>query len=233
MASRGVIAQRLTLMAGLDVRACTPRSLRIGPLKILLDDTALPSPEALRTRVADAHAAGCTVAIHCVTAEQLILAAAALEAAGAAHGDRIEHAAVVPPGYAELLAALGVTVVTQPGFLGARGDDYLRDVRSPERSWLYPCASLLRAGVAVAGSSDMPFGPLDPWQAIVTAVGRRSPSGAAIGLHEAVDAATALRLYLGRADDPGTPRRVTAGEPADLCVLRNGLAQVLADPGAH
>ena len=42
--------------------------------------------------------------------------------AGARAGDRIEHAAVAPPDVVALVAALPLTVVTQPGFIRERGD---------------------------------------------------------------------------------------------------------------
>ena len=81
-------------------------------------------------------------------------------------GDRIEHASVTPPEVIAVMAHLSLTVVTQPAFVAARGDVYLRDVDPADRPDLYRCASLLEAGVAVGGSTDAPFGPDDPWLAM-------------------------------------------------------------------
>ncbi len=230
----GVIRQAVMLMAPAHTGVSPlPPRVTIGAHKIILDDRALPDLNALDRQITGAHADGSAVAVHCVTAEQLVVAIAALDSAGSRAGDRIEHAGIVPPGTANVLARLGVTVVTQPGFIAARGDDYLRDVPEPEQPWLYPCRSLLAAGVSVAASSDAPFGPLDPWLAMSTAVSRRAPSGAVVGAHERVDPATALRLYLGSAEQPGQPRRVAPGEPGELCILGAPLRQVLADLGAH
>lgn len=229
----GRIRQRLTVMAGPELRPHTAGHVRLGPQKIVLDDATLPGEEDLAGVVTRAHERAVAVAVHCVTASQLVVAAAGLTRAGPVPGDRIEHAGVVPPGYAEVLAGLGVTVVTQPGFIAGRGDDYLRDVPEPELSWLYPCASLRAAGIAVAAGSDAPYGPLDPWVAMRAAVTRRAASGAVVGAPERVAPATALQLYLGRADAPGRARRIAAGEPGEVCILRGPLRDVLADLGAH
>jgi hypothetical protein len=53
-----------------------------------------------------------------------------------------------------------------------------------------------------------------------------------LGRPERISAGRALRLFLGAADDPGRPRTVAPGQPADLCVLRAPLRQVLARPAA-
>lgn len=229
----GDIRQRVTLMAGPDLRAMATMRVRLGPMKIVLDDTSLPTEGALAAQIGRAHQAGIPVAVHCVTAAQLVVTTAALLLSGSFRGDRIEHAGIVPPGYAKVLADLGLTVVTQPGFLAARGDDYLRDVPNAEQPWLYPCASLIAAGVGVAAGSDAPFGPIDPWTAMAAAVNRQTQDGLDIGSDERVDPATALALYLGSADAPETPRRVARGEAGDLCLLRAPIAGVLADLGPH
>jgi predicted amidohydrolase YtcJ len=233
----GVIRQRLHLMTPADRAGASDSTGRgrvtRGAHKILLDDPRLPSGDQLAAVIDTAHRHRRPVAVHCVTADQLVVAADALATAGGFPGDRIEHAGVVPPGYAHVLADLGVTVVTQPGFIAARGDAYRRDVPAEEQSWLYPCASLRAAGVGVAASSDAPFGPLDPWAAMATATTRRTASGATVAAGEAVDAMTALALYLGSAENPARLRTVAVGEPADLCLLRAPLAEVLRDPSAR
>ena len=73
-----------------------------------------------------------------------------------------------------VLAERGLTVVTQPGFVAERGDRYLLDVPPEEHADLYRCASLLDAGVPVAGSTDAPYTSPDPWLAIRAAVGIRA-----------------------------------------------------------
>jgi hypothetical protein len=164
-------------MAPHGLRAPPGGRVGLGPQKLILDDATLPSAGDLASQIADAHRQGTAIAVHCVTAQQLVVCAAAFEQAGAlepadqvpAFPDRVEHASVVPPGYAGELARLKIAVVTQPGFIAQRGDAYLAQVPAPEQDWLYPCASLLQAGVAVAASTDAPFGPPDPWECMATA----------------------------------------------------------------
>jgi len=233
LSEAGVFPQRLVLMTPAGVRIGCAGRVAIGPVKLLLDDDTLPTAQSLAGEIGRAHADGRGAAVHCVTAEQLVVAVAAFEQAGpppTGTADRIEHAGVVPPGYAERLACLGLAVVTQPGFVSQRGDQFALHVPPPERAWLYPCASLLQAGVPVAASSDAPFGPANPWLAIATAVSRRTSSGTVLGEDERMSAAQALRLYLTVAGDVRRVRTITPGEPGEVCVLRAPLRAVLSDP---
>jgi predicted amidohydrolase YtcJ len=130
----------------------------------------------------------------------------------------------------ERLADLEITVVTQPGFIEARGDRYLRDVEPSDLPYLYRCATLRRAGVRVGGSTDAPFGPEDPWRAMRTAADRHTHSGQVLGDDERLAPSDALDLFLSRSDDPGGPRRtIRVGDPADLCGLDCTPAQALED----
>jgi predicted amidohydrolase YtcJ len=223
--------QRLLVMAPPGLHPPPARRVTLGPRKVILDDTALPEVAELADLAGQTHRGGSAIAVHCVTAVQLIVAIEAFEQAGAA-GDRIEHASVVPPGYAARLARLGLTVVTQPGFISLRGDDYLREVPPAEQAWLYPCATLARAGAAVAAGTDAPFGPPDPWRCVAAAVTRRTPSGRVLGRSERLSPARALRLFLTAPEDPGRLREVRPGQPGDLCVLRTPLRPFLSRPAA-
>jgi predicted amidohydrolase YtcJ len=210
-----------------------PRWPAAGPFKIIIDDTALPALGTLTERIRAIHDGGRAVAVHCVTREALVLLLAALDDAGPRPGDRIEHAALVPAGLISRLLDLGLTVVTQPGFLSLRGDDYRRDVPAAEHADLYRARSLLDAGVGCAVSSDGPYGPVDPWAVISAAVHRRTPSGHVVGPAERLTPAQALAGYVSPPDSPGAaPRRVAAGSPADLVLLRAPLAEALAAPSA-
>lgn len=200
----------------------------LAPGKRILHDDDLDLG-ALTAWIGRRHDEGAPVALHCVTAAQLVVSLAALGDAGVHPGDRIEHAAVVPDDQLEVLAALGVTVVTQPNFVAERGDQYLADVPADEHHQLWRLASLLEAGVPVALSTDMPFGDGDPWAALRAAVHRTTASGAVLGPDERIDARTALRLFLGTATAPTSVRTVAAGQPADLCVLSAAPEDVLRD----
>jgi predicted amidohydrolase YtcJ len=209
------IVQRLLCMARADVSGPERGGrFRLGPVKIILDDDALPSLDDLADRVRQAHAAGRPVAVHCVTRVQLVLTLAALDVAGRRPGDRIEHGAVIP---AEMVPELrGLTVVSQPHFVAERGAQYAAEVAPEDRPDLWRLRTLIDGGVAVAAGSDAPFGGADPWH-VMRAATRRP---ADLGPGEAVAPAAAIRLFLGEPTAPGVPRLVAPGYPADLILLR-------------
>ena len=211
-----------------------PDPLRRGPVKVVLSDHDLPSLADVAGWFHHAHRAGRPVALHCVTRAALVLALAAWGDVGAVPGDRIEHGSVVPIELTTLIAELGIAIVTQPAFIAARGDMYLRDVDPLDRGDLYRCASLIAAGIEVGGSTDAPFGPDDPWIAMTAAVHRRTESGATVGSGEALSSGAALALFLAPLEHPGGPARpVAVGARADLCLLGSPLANVLADPSSR
>jgi predicted amidohydrolase YtcJ len=203
-----------------------------GPFKIVLADSALPDLDGLAGRIAEAHSAGRAVAVHCVTRAALVLLLAALDIAGAHAGDRIEHAALVPEELVAELARRRLSVVTQPGFLAPRGEDYLDGVPEDEHRDLYRCRSLLAAGVPLALSSDAPYGPLDPWAVIDAAVTRRTAAGRVVADGEQLEPQQALEAYLADPGTPGTPRRIGAGARADLVLLDRTRTAGLAAPAA-
>ena len=214
-AGSAVLPQQLVL---LGVAAPVAGAL-VGPLKLVLDERALPPLPELVGRMRRAHASR-GVAVHCVTRAELVLALAAFEEAGARPGDRIEHASVAPSELVAWIARLGLTVVTQPGFVRSRGDTYLRDVEPADRAWLYRCAGFTAASVALGAGTDAPFGEPDPWLAMQAAVDRRTAAGATLGSAEALSPERALALFTTPAEAPGgAPRRVAVGAPADLCLL--------------
>lgn len=199
----------------------------LAPGKRILHDDGLDLDE-LTGWITEKRRAGTAVALHCVTAAQLVVTMAALRSAGARPDDRIEHAAVVPADTLAELAGLGVLVVTQPNFVAERGDDYLIDVEPADQPALWRVASLIAAGVRVALSTDLPFGGSDPWAAMRAAVHRRTPTGAVLNGGERVSATTALTLFHGTAKHPDVPRTIAPGQPGDLCVLSAPPAEVLA-----
>lgn len=209
------LPQKLTLMSGDDLPA-DPR-YRIGPVKILLDDAALPSLDGLVARLARARELGRNVAIHCVTHAELALAVAALQIVGACPDDRIEHGALIAADMIPVLAELGLTVVVQPAFVHAHGDRYRRTVPDAEIGDLLRLGSLLAGGIDVAFSSDAPYGPADPWLAVRAATTRRTRDGELLNPGEAIDRPSALRIMQRHAV-------IEVGGPADLCLL--------APPGA-
>lgn len=210
-AAFAALPQRVLAMGGPGLR---------GPCKLMLHEDGLPAFDHLADTVRRAHDDGRTVAVHCATRSELVFALEVLAKARVRAGDRIEHASVAPPEAVARLAELGLTVVTQPNFLAERGDAYLGDVEPRDRPWLYRGRAFLAAGVPLAGGTDAPFGAPDPWAAMRAAVERRSTGGRVLGETERLTPEEALALFTGAADAPGgPPRRVAAGERADLCLL--------------
>ena len=126
-------------------------------------------------------------------------------------GDRIEHGAVIPLELVPGLPRPGPHRGDPAGTSSASGATTTwRDVDADDRDDLWRCGSLLDAGVPVGGSSDAPYGPLDPWAAVVAAVERPRPAAGALGPDEAVGAGHGPRPLPHVVPDPG-------GEPAGSC----------------
>ena len=220
----GALPQRLHLL-GAPTGAELPPGVTVGPWKILRPDHEPPDWDALREEITRVHAGGRAVAVHSVTRESLIFTLAVLAEVGSVPGDRIEHAAVVGEDAFPLLAGIAPVVVTQPAFVTEREPEYRRDIPADEHADLYRYASLLDAGVRVAPSSDAPYADVDPWRTIAAAATRE------LGPAERVSPSWVLAGYLAPLSDPGGPaRRITAGAPADLCLLRVPLAEALMEP---
>jgi predicted amidohydrolase YtcJ len=219
----GSIVQRLHLMSAPGVEAENLEGATLGPVKFLLDDDRLPSLAELVAGFRRAHQSGRAAAVHCVTRTQVALAVAAWEEAGAVPGDRIEHGALISPDLFPTLRRLGLTVVSQPGFVHSRGDRYLQDVDTAEQEDLWRLGSLRRAGISTAAGTDAPFGPGDPWLTVRAAVDRRTASGRPLGPEERVPLATAVALFSGSPERPAQPRMIRPGQPADLCLLSEPL----------
>jgi predicted amidohydrolase YtcJ len=202
-----------------------------GPFKIVVMDHALPGWDELAARVRAVRPR--PVAVHSVSRESLILILAVLREVGAVPGDRIEHAAVVPPESVPVIAELGLAVVTQPAFIAERGADYLDRVAPDDLGDLWPWRRFDQAGVPVACSSDAPYASWDPWAAIAAAAGRLTADGRLVAPDERVDAARALAAYCGAPLDPGgAPRRIARGEVADIAVLDRPWRRVIGEPAA-
>jgi predicted amidohydrolase YtcJ len=224
----GALPQRVQVM-GPVAASC----LTLGPRKLVVSDHEYPELGELSGRIRDAHAASRPVALHCVSRTALMLALAALDEVGARAGDRIEHCAVADAGTIARMAAMGLTVITQPSLVALRGDDYRGRCSPADHDDLWRYASLLGAGVRTAPSSDAPYGDPDPWRGMRAASRRRTRSGAILGKAERVSARTVLAALLSPLDSPGgRPRQLAPGSAADLVLLDRPLAAALRAPSA-
>ncbi|WP_370306385.1 amidohydrolase family protein [Sinimarinibacterium flocculans] len=228
--ARGELLQAVRAMG--DARldgAADGSGVQRGEHKFHLHEHALPPLDALVAAIRRSHEHGRGCAFHCVTRTELVYALAALQDAGSRAGDRIEHAAVAPPELVAQIAALSLPVVTQPGFIAERGDDYLREVETADLPWLYRLRGFLDAGVALALSTDAPYTAADPWAAMQAAVDRRSARAAVLGIEEALTPEQALAGFLAPPHAPGGAlRRLRPGADADLCLLDRSWAQARA-----
>ena len=227
-----LVHQRVRCLWGMESHGF-PDDASITAVKLTLSEDGSTAAHFSRALMA-AHRHGLQVAVHAVEGPAIAVAVAAFEAAlgrwPRSHRHRLEHCALCPPPLADRIAKLGLTVVAQPGFLHRAGDRYLAEVPASEQTWLYPLRSLFARGVPLAGSSDVPIGPVAPLVGVAAAVGRRTASGRLVNPQEAVPLDLALHLYgRGAAYATGAdPTRgyVAKGLAADLAVFRENLSRV-------
>ncbi len=258
--------------------------LSLGAMKIWIDGSGLGhtaavtgpdgqavggfdnDPALLRQSIIDAHRGGWQVACHAIgdAAVDLVLDALAEAGRGGPHParggtttrHRIEHGVMIRSDQVGRLAALGMTVVTQPLFVDQFGDPLLELYEGgPGAEQFFRARSLLDAGVPVVGSSDRPVVAGSPLRGIQEMVERRTASGTEFGPDESLTAAEAVACYTAggawAAHAEGAwgtlaPRRwadlvildddptgVATGRIGDIRVLATVIgARPLHDPGA-
>jgi len=175
----------LEAAAGLGLHAGFGGSMvRAGPIKVFVDGGAervamrsgggvwRTTPDELKALVARASASGLQVAAHAIGDGAIEAMCDAVEAAGATHlRHRVEHCTICPPDLQTRLARLGMVAVMQP--MAARFGRVASAIFFPvrDRKDLAPHRGLMRAGVPVAFSSDLPVAPdPNPWPGIRVAV---------------------------------------------------------------
>jgi predicted amidohydrolase YtcJ len=158
--------------------------LRAGPIKVFVDGGAervamrsgggvwRTTPEELRVLVDRATRAGLQVAAHAIGDGAIEAMCDAVEAAGATGlRHRVEHCTICPPDLQSRLAKLRMVAVMQP--MAARYGRVASALFFParDRRDLAPHGPLMKAGVPVAFSSDLPVSTdPNPWPGIRAAV---------------------------------------------------------------
>ncbi|HYR50734.1 MAG TPA: amidohydrolase [Candidatus Eisenbacteria bacterium] len=158
--------------------------LRAGPIKVFVDGGAervavrsgggtwRTTPTELRELVMRATRAELQVAAHAIGDAAIEAMCDAVEAAqGGRLRHRVEHCTICPPDLQARMARLGMVAVMQP--MAARFTRVASAIFFPvrDRADLAPHARLLRAGVPLAFSSDLPVSPdPNPWPGIQVAV---------------------------------------------------------------
>jgi hypothetical protein len=195
------------------------------------------APAELTAMVRDFAARGFQVCVHAQgdRAIEITLDAYAEALAGAPGNPRrhrIEHGGAMYPALAARAAALGIVLVSQPGFLSGLGDGFA-EAFGGQADQLYAFRSWQRAGITVAGSSDAPVITPDPLTGIRDAVVRRTAAGRVIGPDERLAARGALALYtaggafaMHRETEIGS---LAPGKLADFTVLDRNPLRVEAE----
>jgi len=158
--------------------------VRAGPIKVFVDGGAervatragggvwRTTPAELRELVARATVAGLQVAAHAIGDAAIEAMCDAVEAAGGElMRHRVEHCTICPPDLQPRLGKLGMVAVMQP--TAARFGRVASTIFFPvrDRTHLAPHRGLMRAGVPLAFSSDLPVTPdPNPWPGIRVAV---------------------------------------------------------------
>jgi predicted amidohydrolase YtcJ len=219
--------------------------LRLGPLKLFVDGslgtrtafcshaypgaagphahgmlrTPLPELERLLRR---AGAAGLDLAVHAIGDRATGIALDGFAAAGCT--GRIEHAQQVRDEDLPRFAELGVVASVQPRH--APDDRDAADQHwAGATGWAFPYRSLVDAGAELVLGSDAPVAPLDPWDAVASAVHRSLDDRPAWHPEQHLDLDVALTAA------SGGRRAVRVGDTADLVVVAEPPAAVLAREG--
>jgi len=185
---------------------------------------SVASDEHLHALVVAVAARGLGIALHAIGDRALGQALRVLERAPRVGGrpPRIEHAALTPPAVWPALERVRPALVVQPGFVWS--DRWLGDRLGIDRArWAYAFRTLRAAGHLLAGSSDAPYDPADPWRGLAAAVHRTGRDGAsANAAPEGLRPEEALALYTveaGRALGSPTLGHLEPGAEGDLLVV--------------
>ena len=179
--------------------------------------------EALRRYLSIARKRELQVAIHCIGDRALEeVLEAVLEEGFPGDLLRIEHCSLAPPDLVEMLASVKPVVVVQPRFVIS--DWWILDRLGRKRArWAYCFKSLLESGLVLAGSSDSPVEPWDPWEGMRSAVERGAGEFARMTSDERLSVEEAIEMYTrggaiacGEEEDYG---EVEEGRVADLVLL--------------
>lgn len=175
---------------------------------------------ALTDRIAQLGRNGVRPKVHAVGNHAVRCTCSALKDSGCRDAT-IEHLTFLTERDVDAVADTGAIASLQPGFIEAFGAGIVERGMVP-RLRAYPTASLRRAGVPIALSSDNPCGPLDPLANIRSAVQRRTRDGCVVDIREALSIEEAVEAYtVGgyRAIHGRSGGGLTEGAPADFVIL--------------
>lgn len=148
------------------------------------------------------------------------------------HRHRIEHGSMMNESQAKQASSLGLAVVPFGSYIRHYGHRLQELYGQRVAAELCNHRVMLEAGLLVAGSSDHPCAPVNPWEGIASMVTRRTIDDIDVGTNNRVSLSQAIETYtrapatlLGRGHELGVIR---PGFLADFIVLEEN--PLLADP---
>ena len=148
---------------------------------------------------------------------------------------RVEHITLPSEDSIEKAAGKGIGFVTQPIFLYAEIESYLKNLGTERMKTCYPVRHLLDKGVRLCFSTDAPATsralPSHPFPNIKGAVTRKAYDGTDCGQEQGVDIETALILYTREAGEmAGFDRlgQLKEGYKADFLILDRDILEIPA-----
>ena len=202
-----------------------------GYRKLLLDEAQLPDWSAFVDEISIAHDLQRPLAIHAVTRVENVFALTALQEAGCGNEDRIEHASELDDPTLDLLVETGVSVAVQPSFIYERGDRYA-DFSLEVQKTMYRTKALMDAGVPLVGSSDAPYGNLNPWLSMRTAVARSTATGQSFQTAECISPEAAFNLFSSQSLTFEAPW-LSIGDSANFCICDRPWNQIRTEFSAE
>ena len=210
---------------------------------------SLVEPEALKVAVTRLDAEGFQVHFHSIGDRSVREALDAIEAARRVNGPNdhrhhISHIEVIHPDDIPRFRTLGVVANAQPLWAmheGQMDDLTIPFLGEPRWRWVYPFASLVRAGAMLAMGSDWPVSSPDPIEQIHVAVNRAAAPNYVYGNgndkvflpEQRLDLPTALAAFtMGSAyvnHFEGETGSVEIGKAADLAVIDRDLFAIPAE----
>jgi len=211
--------------------------------------TSLVEPEALKVAVTRLDAEGFQVHFHSIGDRSVREALDAIEAARRVNGPNdhrhhISHIEVIHPDDIPRFRTLRVVANAQPLWAmheGQMDDLTIPFLGEPRWRWVYPFASLVRAGAVLAMGSDWPVSSPDPIEQIHVAVNRAAAPNYVYGNgndkvflpEQRLDLPTALAAFtMGSAyvnHFEGETGSVEIGKAADLAVIDRDLFAIPAE----
>ncbi|MEH7107417.1 amidohydrolase [Bacillus sp. JJ1764] len=118
---------------------------------------------------------------------------------------RIEHAAMPTAKSIKRASEKGIAFVSQPIFIFAEIESYLKNLGHERTKQTYPFKSMLQEGIKLAFSSDAPAtawaDPVNPFVGMKSAVTRHAYDGTDTGQDQKLDIETVITLYTREAQE--------------------------------